>query len=303
MTKYLVALTVAFVSLACCFGSTPLWADSHTLDPELLRIGTGAGTGCAQGGCFGFDSDGNGIPDEVNLLGGGASSLSIFYLSQGQGHGTLVNPILLILGILNGPGSGSPPPTISSVESWNPYFGQAEGTGTAGSAVLGGPPLYGGSWAASGFGGQFTSSSTQGVYQFISLAFASPSQNFTNWSGAQSAINGLASDHYDIWVYKITVTNGLSPGGLVDVDFASPLLTGTYAIAYGCDALQASGACTNQDTYATPFTHAGLTQAPQMGKSGSLAALGLGLFSLGYIRRRQSRAAPRNTHLKSGERS
>lgn len=223
-------------------------AKAQTTDPAVLHIGTGSGTPCAQGGCFVFGGT------EVNGI--GATKLDIF--ENGMGQPSLVNPVLLIIGIPNG--SGTAPATI---------------TLSMGTGQLGGTNAWGGSWnTTTGSAGSFTALSTQPVYEFIGLLNGSSSQSFVNWSAAESAVLGITATNFSIFVYTLNGT-GITGNTGVDVTFSSALPKGTFVVAYGCSV--AGTTCSDPGkTFSTPFTQSGLV----VPEPGTMALLGTGLLGL-----------------------
>ncbi len=247
------------------------WGD--VIDPASLHIGPGAGTVCAVGCAF-----------APNLI--GTAGVVDVYQTQNTANKTIVPPELLILGVPNTAGAMASNP-ISSVTYFNPYPGSFPSGGVAGSSAFApvgqyGLAAVGPATGAGGYFGSFTSSfagTPNDVYKFLSLfGNANGSENWTNWSGADSAINGITATSFGIYVFALTGQN-LGPNGLIDIHFGSgPLLSpGTFVIAYG----QESGCISNGCVYSTPFTEAGLSagkvSAPE---EGTFTLLGTALLVL-----------------------
>jgi hypothetical protein len=192
---------------------------------------------------------------------------------HGGGSKTLVDPVLLILGVPE----GTDAPILS--------LGADDGFTTALIDLGGTTTSYGGSWnTTTGFAGTFDGDPEDKVYEFIGLTpDGNSSQNFTNWSGA----SGLSS--WDLYVWTLTFTPDMQSTNPDWVEVMGDLAPGTFAIAYGCSAMDASGACTGT-VQSTPFTRSGyVTDVPEPA-SWTLLIPALGLLSL----RRKQRSS-RNT--------
>jgi hypothetical protein len=230
-------------------------------DPALLHIGNGVGGSCPTGhepGC----------PSHPNSSLSGLA-LSIYFNSNQPT--TLSSPLVLILGL---PDWGGPAPAIGSVLWYSSL--SASGVPVPASLI--------------GSRGQLTSGP---AYQAAGYLGANSSNNFTNWSNAAQALLGLTPSFFALFAYKLD--HDFSAGNLFDVSWDTALPLGTFAIAYGCD-----GGYTNNDpgastvscsggtgnTYATPFTHAGMvTPEPATG-----VLMGAALASLALAIRRKSGA-------------
>jgi hypothetical protein len=219
----------------------------------------GSPTCPAPPGCPVFGTDVNGLTGNTITI----------HQTGGQ---TTLSPVLLIIGVPN-QGSSFAGPAISSVSP-------------AGSGSLGGAAVYSGSWnSTTGFAGSFTSAfsgAPPGVYNFIGLVGPDGgSENFGNWSAAESAVLGITSTSFGIFVYQLSGT-GLTGGGSVSATFASGLPVGTFIVAYGCSQLNDSS-CKKE--FGTPFTQAGLV----VPEPATLGLFGTGLLALaGMLRRRMT---------------
>jgi hypothetical protein len=177
------------------------------------------------------------------LIGGDGFRLT--YISEGGGHGNLVDPVLLILGV---PNAGTAP-----------VLGVQDFSGVLSVAVdLGGTAnFFGGTWdTASGLAGTFDGSlpGNEKVYaDIVGFDFqGNGSQNYSNWTTDDPS----PTTTWNIFVYALT----LSDFGPSDwVDFTGTLVPATYVIAYGCDQWGIGGACAGSgNVHSTPFTYAGL---------------------------------------------
>ncbi len=188
---------------------------------------------------------------------------------HGGGNYQLLDPVLLILAI---PGTSLTAPTLS-VSATSGFVQQT--------MQLGGASAYGGTWnAATGYAGNFNSSSKGSAYNVANLAGGSPSQNYTNWNAA----TGLTS--WNLFVYQLTFNPNMTPNAPTDwVEFAtSTMPTGTFVIGYGQQLLK-KGAT---NVYSTPYTFAGNVQS--VPEPTTLSLLGAGMFVAGLVARRRRKS-------------
>jgi PEP-CTERM motif-containing protein len=239
-------------------------------DPARLFVSS---TSCAPGVCTLLANH------TLNALGHNSMTVT-FAEVHGDPQWPALNggPVLLILAIPNVGGSFVPPPTTLS-----------EGTGE-----LGGPNVFPSNtakWNSNGFAGFYTAAFTSprgsSVFTFIGLInSASPSDTFSSMSSADVKLNSITAGGFGIFVYELTGT-GLQGGGSLAIDFSSPLPTGTFAFAYGCSSLVGGklGQCPGRNTFATPWTQAGLV----VPEPTSLLLLGSGLLAAGALRKKKQR--------------
>lgn len=214
----------------------------------------------------------------------GASQLGIE--QNAGGANALGNPLLLILGV---PNAGPLPTSGIPGGGGGPFFAPTITVTNGGNGTLGGPGVYGGSWdPIFGFGGSFDASASGSVYDFLGLTGPTNSSNsFTNWSGADSAVNGITARSFGIFVYQLTDTNINTAGGkqLVNVSFGAGLPVGTFAVAYGQTAYGASPG--GPSIFDTPFTESGLVNHHnhEVPDPGTLFLIAGGMLALAASRR------------------
>jgi PEP-CTERM motif len=203
------------------------------------------------------------------------SSPTVSILENGGGQPSLVNPLLLVVGVPNTTAFAAPSLSLST-----------------GSADLGGP----GSGTNSAFGGSFSATTGRAtnngglfnsgeVYSFIGLTGGNNSNSFSNWSAADAAVNGLSVSGFGVFVYELTNT-GMSGGNNITATFNGSIPVGTFVVAYGHSA--------DGTVFDTPFTETGLVtgvraQDAPTPEPASLVLLGTGLSALYARRRRRSR--------------
>jgi hypothetical protein len=181
------------------------------------------------------------------------TALNVTVTNVSNGADNLTTPWILILGIPN-------------VTTTNAKITAINGNGSASNQVTG-------SFVT-------TMSSGQEAYARLSLdAGTNNSNSFTNWSGADSNVNGITATSFGLFEYKIPVT--LAGGGTDTLTF-NQLPVGTFIIAYGT---------TSTKIYDTPFTEAGLStgSTSPVPEPSSLALALAGLGSFGLVGLRQLR--------------
>jgi len=235
---------LGILGLAFCISvglSSRAVAASIDVDPELLRI-------TAFGSAFPASQT-----DPVPI---GTDGFRLNFISDGA-NGPLLDPVLVFLGIP----TGGIAPTLT----------YDSGTAVVTNIQLGGTNVWGGTWDTAGptpgLAGTFNSSSTGSAYDVAGIECSPPaggtacngsaSQNFTNWDGATSGVSA-----WDIYVYQFTFNPDFATGTYADI--ASTLAANTFVIAFGCDSTTTRPDSTdvvcdgNANSFATPFTYAGL---------------------------------------------
>jgi len=159
--------------------------------------------------------------------------------------------------------------------------------------VLGVPNLSGGEYTAplaNGVTALTAGELTSGerLYDDVfNISNGGASQSFVNWSEAELALTGIDATKFGIYVYDLD--GGITGKQIIEVDFASDLLNGTFAVAiagagtYPVHGRNSNGAVVN-DYATTPFTQTGFYRVPE---PGMLLLFGSGLLGLGFFARKR----------------
>lgn len=199
-----------------------------------------------------------GYPTDPAII--GPDSFRLTY--HGGGRDTLVDPVLLILGIADGGAA----PTLTDT---------LLGGVTDVTVVRNGTDFFGGTWDANGFAGVFDSSAgNQSVYEVIGFtdynSGGADSQSYTNWSGASDLTS------WNLFVYQLYFAPEFGRGDFVEFGASLRLPEGSYVVGYGLNAPSKNG---TQAVQATPFTFAGRVAVPEPATM-TLLIPALGLFAL-----------------------
>jgi PEP-CTERM motif len=202
-----------------------------------------------------------GYPTDPSIIGPDGFRLTY----HGGGPDTLVDPVLLILGIADGTAA----PTLTDT---------LLGGVTDVNIVRDGTDFFGGTWNANGFAGVFDSSAgNQSVYEVIgftaSKSGGADSENYSNWSAA----TGLTS--WNLFVYQLYFAPQFGRGDFIEFSSNLSLPDGSFVIGYGLNTPKNG----KQGVEATPFTFAGKVSVPEPGTL-TLLIPALGLF--GFYRRK-----------------
>ncbi|MGH9325162.1 MAG: PEP-CTERM sorting domain-containing protein [Terriglobia bacterium] len=186
------------------------------------------------------------------------------------GSATMQNPLLIVLGVVDGT-SSTTAPTISFSGCGTP----AEPTNPCSLATVG-------TYGLTSNQASFTSSSSGTAFSQLGLS-AGGSQNFGNWSTLGKNDGFGAPTSFELFAYELpTTVSGQSP---ITIDESGAPL-GSYIIGYSCKNGTATGtppgACAqNGDRGDTPFTTSGVVDSPSPAPEPSSLVL-LGIVALGF---------------------
>lgn len=185
-----------------------------------------------------------------------------------SGNFTLLNPLLVVVGVYNG--SGMPSISFSGCTSslcslaTTGTYGLTDSTGT------------------------LTASSAGTAFAQLGLN-AGGSESFTNWSGADVA-NGLAAPS-SFSLYAFAVNTSLESSTPITVGESGASI-GSFILAYGCTSLAVgSSGCANGASAQTIFTNTGFVGGTSVPEPGALALFAAGLGALGIALSRKRRRA------------
>ncbi|MBW8072202.1 MAG: hypothetical protein GJU77_00695 [Ferrovum sp.] len=216
--------------------------------PATLHIGSGYGTTCATGGCPIYGTEVNNINAVFDIYQNSAGALA------------LTSPVTLILGVTNTASASSAIENSVLSASLINTSGQSTAVSTAFSKYAG-------------------AMSSSNVYSFLGLSGANASNSFTNWSGADLAINGITATNFGIYVFTLN-TSGFAGNDYLNIH-TNLLPEGTFAVAYGTDA--------HGTAYSTAFTNSGMRDFPpkSVPEPMPLVLICLGLFGIVYATKRK----------------
>lgn len=214
-------------------------AQAQTVDPATLFPST-----CAQTTCNFLYLSG------TEVVGVNAGSITLFLNGKGQSIPS-TGQLLLIIGIPNPPGGSAP--------NINGINGSTLGTPITASLV-----------------GSLTSGSVYDV--FTPNLPGDAANSFTNWSGADCAVDSICGiTSFSIYEYVLS-GNALNGLGTLTIDFSgSGLSQGTFVVGWGCS--DTSSACSTGTPYSTPFTQAGLVVSTP--EPSAVEFFGLSLLMIG----------------------
>lgn len=186
-----------------------------------------------------------------------------------SGNKSSVAPILLIVGTYDG--AAAPSISYTNASNVTTVFNP------------GGTALYG--WNGSSTGVTFNGSNSN-AYAALGIGPLSggQSENFGNWNTGEVSIGLAAATSYTLYVYELNGVN-FTGNGTITLDMNGGT-TGDYILGYACET---SGTpCSNGKVGDTPFTTAGLDDAPNTPtpEPGALLLLGTGLLGVaGFLRK------------------
>lgn len=175
------------------------------------------------------------------------------------GSETLQNPLLIVVGVLNGNGT----PSISY----------------SGCAVPSACPLATvGTYGLTANTGTFKSSSGGTAFSQLGLS-AGSSQNWTNWSGLDSTDGFGTASSYSLYAFELPVS--VASDSPITIDESGAAL-GSYIIGYSCKngTGSSAGCASNGDRADTPFTTSGVVDATAAQPS---SAMLVGVVLLGFV--------------------
>lgn len=221
MLRLGLGLALSLMSPLCWAGAT-------------LTMGFGSDSGCTTADNCAF---------HPNVGMSGSASISQ------NGSQDVPPPILLILGVLNDTaGNLFNTNPIGSMWEWLSFNPAAPADGRT-ECTAPGCWSYSGSSSlgALGYRGSFSGGN---VYSFLGLSGGNSSNNFPNWSGFLASEYGVPASSFGIYVIALNTT--LQAGGLIEVEFSSPLPDYTYFAGYATNGSQ---------VFSSPFTRTGLQVA------------------------------------------
>lgn len=166
------------------------------------------------------------------------------------GSATLESPLLIIVGVYDGSGT----PSISF-------------PGVATATV--------GTYGLTATTATFTSSSAGSAFAQLGLS-AGGSENFVNWSGADTGAGFAKPTSFKLYAFSLPTELTSTP---ITIDESGAAL-GSFILAYSCK--DGSGCAKEGDVAQTVFTNTGILTGPptKTPEPQSLGLLGLGLLSL-----------------------